>query len=72
MYPGVISAIIFGIKKGLYLGVPSPWAKFKTSFWKVSNPPIPEPQITPTLNLSIFSKSIPESIIASSVETIPY
>ena len=31
----------------------------------VSNPPIPEPQITPTLVLSTLSKSRPESFIAS-------
>ena len=48
--PGAISAIIFGMKNGLNLGVPSPLLKLVTSFWKVSNPPIPEPQITPILS----------------------
>ena len=32
MWPGAISAIILGIKKGLNFGVPSPAAWFKTSF----------------------------------------
>ena len=30
--PGAMSAIILGIKKGLKRGVPSPSAKFSTSF----------------------------------------
>ena len=31
MFPGAISAIIFGMKNGLKRGVPSPAAKFNTS-----------------------------------------
>ena len=50
--PGAISEIILGIKKGLKRGDPSPAAKFNTSFWNVSSPPIPAPQITPIRSLS--------------------
>src|SRR5690625_1243537 len=60
------------MKKGLKRGVPSPSAKFITSFWKVSKPPIPAPQITPTLNLSRDSMSRFASLIASSDDTIAY
>ena len=42
IWPAAISKIIFGIKKGLNLGVPSPKAKLVTSSEKVINPPIPE------------------------------
>ncbi len=70
--PGAMSAIIFGIKKGLKRGISLPAAKFSTSFWKVSNPPIPDPQITPTLDLSTASRSNPASWMASSEATIAY
>ena len=58
--------------KGLNLGVPSPSEKFKTSFWKVSSPPIPAPQITPILSLLRLDSIILESSIASEAATIPY
>ena len=41
-------------------------AKSALSLKNEDKPPIPEPQITPILVLLIFSKSIPESMIASS------
>ena len=49
--------------------------KFKTKFaceLKNFNPPIPAPQITPTLNLSSWSKLKFASAIASSEETSAY
>src|SRR5690606_4424889 len=69
--PGVISAIIFGIKKGLNLGIPSEAAKPRTSFSKVARPPIPDPQITPTRFLSTLSSIIREWETASLAATIP-
>ena len=59
-----MSTIILGIKKGLNLGI-SVFAHSKTSFSKVSKPPMPEPQITPTLFLSTSSVIIPECSTAS-------
>ena len=70
--PGAISGISFGMKKGLNLGVPSPFVYVIISFWIVSNPPIPEPHITPTLSLLTLSSIIPESFIASSEQTSAY
>src|SRR5476651_1607436 len=72
IWPGAISAIIFGIKKGLKRGVPSPLAKFTTSSKNVFNPPIPDPQITPIRLVSSLSKSKPASFTASSVENKAY
>src|ERR1700679_1519671 len=68
IWPGAMSAIIFGIKNGLNRGVPSPLAKFTTSSKKVLRPPIPDPQITPIRLVSSFSKFSPASFTASSVE----
>ncbi len=67
-----MSAIIFGIKNGLNLGVPSPLAKFTTSSKNVFKPPMPDPQITPMRLVSSFSKSNPASLTASSVENKAY
>ena len=72
MCPAAISAIILGIKKGLNRGTPEPVAKSPHSFKNVSNPPIPEPQMTPARSKSICSKSSCESAIASDTATIAY
>src|SRR5471030_2753953 len=72
IWPGAISAIILGIKKGLKRGVPSPLAKATTSSKKVFKPPMPEPHITPMRLVSSLEKSTPESITASSVEYSAY
>src|ERR1700759_1773812 len=72
IWPGAISAIIFGIKKGLNRGEPSPLAKFTTSSKKVFKPPMPEPQITPIRLVSNCEKSRPASCTASSVENRAY
>ena len=56
-----MSGISLGIKKGLNLGFLLFSLKFMSSFWNVSIPPTPDPQITPNLFLSILFKSIPES-----------
>ncbi|MCY1512817.1 hypothetical protein D9M68_472930 [compost metagenome] len=57
MWPGAMSIITFGMKNGLIRGVPSPKKKFFISSWNVLKPPIPDPQITPTRLVSIFSQS---------------
>src|SRR6195952_4362840 len=72
IWPGAISAIILGMKKGLKRGVPSPLAKLTTSSRNVFKPPIPEPHITPIRLTSSFEKSNPASFTASSVENKAY
>src|ERR1700722_6849240 len=72
IWPGAISAIIFGIKKGLKRGEPSPFAKLTTSSKNVFNPPMPEPQITPIRLVSSWLKSSPASFTASSFENKAY
>src|ERR1041384_3723398 len=62
--PDAMSGITFGMKKGLNLGVPSPFANSITCSWNVRKPPLPEPHITPTLRLFNLSESIPESSTA--------
>src|SRR5690606_41393740 len=72
IHPAAMSTITLGIKKGLILGVPSPRAYSITSCWKVRNPPLPDPQITPTRVLSIASTSIPLSVMASADDASAY
>ena len=62
--PAAISRIILGIKNGLNLGVPSPFAKFVTSSWNVIRPPMPLANTTPTLFVLTFSFEIPASATA--------
>jgi hypothetical protein len=59
-----ISDIIFGIKKGLNFEYHHQ-RKIQHFYLKVSKPP-PDPQITPALSLSSFSKLKAASFIASS------
>ena len=63
--PAERSEIILGIKYGLNLGVPSPFANSATSCSKVVIPPIPAPQITPIRSRSSVAVSMPESSMAS-------
>ena len=67
--PAAISNIIFGIKKGLNLGVPSPCTKLVTSSLKVFKPPIPLAKITPTRSWSTLFSVIPASATAWSLAT---
>ena len=67
--PAAISRIILGIKDGLNLGVPSPFAKFVTSSWNVIKPPIPLANTTPTRLVSTFSFEMPASATAWSLAT---
>ena len=55
-FPAAILAIFIGINIGLTLSGPFSWI-FVISFSIVSNPPIPEPNITPTLSIFSFSLS---------------
>jgi hypothetical protein len=70
IWPPAMSLIIFGIKKGLKRGVPSPSTNPFIACRKVSIPPIPDAHITPTLSLLTVLRSIPESAIASSAAII--
>src|SRR5688572_12070204 len=72
MWPEAMSAIIFGMKKGLNRGVPSPLAKLLTSSRKVFNPPIPEPQMTPTRSVLMEASDRLASLWASSTATRAY
>ena len=64
--PDEESAIMRGMKKGEYRGVPSPRSNWKHSSCSDFSPPMPEPQITPTRSLSTLSVSRPASAMASS------
>ena len=66
-----MSEIIIGIRNGLKRGLRSLSTKPFTCSKKVSIPPIPEPQTTPILSRFSFSKSNPESAMASSATTTP-
>ena len=61
-----MSAIIFGMKKGLYFGPNSfPVSAYApASSSKVWIPPIPTPKTTPIRSLFTASKSMPESSTA--------
>ncbi len=72
MMPEAISTIIFGIKKGLNLGVPSPCANSVTCCWNVPIPPFPEPQITPKRFLFTLSKLMLQFLTASSTAIKAY
>ena len=72
MMPEAISTIIFGMKKGLKRGVPSPCANSVTCCWNVPIPPFPDPQITPIRSLFSVSKLMLAFLTASSTEIKAY
>jgi len=52
-----ISAIIFGDKEGIKSRCANPPAQNSILRFEVPKPPIPAPQITPTLNLSTVNQN---------------